>query len=387
VRHYQNDLRGQWDYAAAVLNGLVSNCGLANRRLAQACLHASGYRLEDRLLVPEAGLEAAFASASLARELKLARKDPLGRFDERAVQWEVGRPWMDELALELARSIGPEPVGERQRFRVLITHDVDRTTAFEPTAFLNALLKSIGIRRAACLGLRTAFSPNALVENIGRLVEFERAQGVGAYYFMMAGPYGLGRFGTRTDIHWGRSKEIARMVDAAGMTVGLHGSFAACESNSYGQEKERLEQATGLRITTHRNHYLRFDSEKMASQLEAAGITHDFSVGFSSRMGFRAGLGSVYRAYDWVNGRTAELRLVPLLFMDNLLLRTDIEATFKALCDSLLAVKRVHGCVSLLFHPETFLIEPRAWQFFQDIIAWCREAGADLSGNLPTTSP
>ncbi len=86
------------------------------------------------------------------------------------------------------------------------------------------------------------------------------------------------------------------------MTVGLHGSYYAREQDSYRAEKERLEQVLGTAVTTHRNHYLRFDPMRMWSQLEAAGIRHDFSVGFNYRLGFRAGCARAYRGFDLLAG-------------------------------------------------------------------------------------
>lgn len=55
----------------------------------------------------------------------------------------------------------------------------------------------------------------------------------------------------------------------------------------------------------------------------------------------------------------------------------------KVLCEALIQVKRVNGCVAILFHPETFLVARDTWTFFQDIVDWCQDAGADLSGQLP----
>jgi hypothetical protein len=46
--------------------------------------------------------------------------------------------------------------------------------------------------------------------------------------------------------------------------------------------------------------------------------------------------------------------------------------------------KKVQGCVSLLFHPEWFLIGKQPLAFFKDTLALCKEMGADLSGALPT---
>jgi len=376
-------VRARQGYAAALVFDLLRSRGLAADLLSQARLDPqAGLILGQTCLLAPAVLEDIFASASLARELATGHRDDIARFDERAITWDLTRPWVDLLAGGIADTLCSGRGESPAEFKVIITHDVDRTTACEFTSLASAVLKLTGLRRAHCLPRSTVLSRLALARHVERILAFEQHQGVGACYFMMAGPYGLGRHGTRTDIRWAVSREIAGLVRAAGMTVGLHGSFAAAETGSYGEEKDRLEQVVGVPVTAHRNHYLRFDPLRMVAQLETAGIAYDFGMGFTGRFGFRAGLGSLYRAFDWSRNQPARLRLVPLLFMDNLLLASDIEVVFQSLVAALREVQAVGGCVSLLFHPESFLVEPRTWTFFERVIGWCHDQGADLSGKL-----
>jgi hypothetical protein len=334
-------------------------------------------------------LGSVFDSLCLQREQVLGKRDRLDRLDENTLTWDVTRPWVDLRARELSGDQGRQsPTGLRRsaRFSVVVAHDVDRTSAREPTALLNAILKLTGIRTASCLGLAQAWSPRALVRNVERLLDFEREQGIGAHYFMLAGPYRFGRYSTRTDIRWSSAREIARLTRAAGMRLGLHGSFHARDRNSYREEKDRLEQAIGGAITTHRNHYLRFDPVKLYAQLEEAGIRFDFSVGFVTRIGFRNGCGHCHRAFDLQNQRPASVYSVPQLFMDTVLQHRDPPEVLSELRAALLEVQKVRGCVCLVFHPETFLMDGRAWPFFEQTIRMCQAMGADLSGRLPEVS-
>ena len=267
----QNEqLSARRSHAAGLLLDCLAASGAAGPSSPSFLLQAEGLSAAGRPLVSPAELDAIFCSASLTRELQTGRKEVLGRFDERALGWDISIPWIDRRAQTLSHGTGA--AGAPDGFRVIMTHDMDRTTGCEPTALLNAFLKAGGLRRSSCLGLRDTLSSGALVRNVARLLEYEQAHGIGALYFMMAGPYGMGRYANRTDIRWRTSREIARLVQEARMEIGLHGSFHAREQNRYAEEKQRIEQVVGCALRAHRNHYLRFDPERLPAQMEAAGL-------------------------------------------------------------------------------------------------------------------
>jgi|GEM_PF-3185565 len=337
--------------------------------------------LPQDVVVAEELLERVYSSVTLQRELATGRADPMGRFDEEAIAWEIAKPWIDLAAKEIAGRAGLN--GKERHFGVVVTHDVDRTTGFEPTSILRSLLQAWRLRKDPWLSLGLSLSPGALLDNIRRLLEFESAQGVGATYFMMSGPCGLRRHSSRSDIRWSVSRKIAEEVRQAGMTVGLHGSYYARERNSYPDERARLEEAIRAPVTCHRNHYLRFGTTEVWSQLEAAGIRYDFSVGYASRMGFRAGTARPYPTFDLAHRRPSRVIAVPLLYMDAAHEDSNHAESFARFRVALEQVKAVQGCVSVLFHPELFLVDKGLWPMFQEMIALCRELGADLSGRLP----
>ena len=344
-----------------------------------------GLELPGGATVTTADLEAVFASISLARELETRKLDSLGRFDETALTWDVSKPWVDLRALDLAARTDQQQGMATDRevaYSVHITHDIDRTTLLEPFSLVKSAAHTIGLKRAESTSLGTALTPKALLKGLEGLLNYERTLGIGARFFMLSGPFGLGRHGSRTDSRWASWRESARMIQEAGMPIGLHGSFAASDRNSYREERERLEQALGQAVTTHRNHYLRFDTARICTQLETAGIRHDFSIGYASRMGFRSGSARAHRMFDLARDRESRLLAVPLLFMDSHLLDGDPATTLRELQDALSQVKKVGGEVSLLFHPELLLLDPGAWPFFEKVVHACLDMGADLSGRL-----
>ena len=384
MTEYDLVLNSERIHAAGIIIDWLVNHGIKPVSTDYSQLNEKGLLINDIPVINFVELDEIFASTTLSREKIVGALDGLGRFDEERITWDVSKPWIDFRLQALAKSLDPSfDLDTGGQFRVIVSHDVDRTTGFEPTALLNALMKVGGIRKFPCLGLRTVFSPLALLRNIEHLLEYEESHGIVAIYFMLAGPYGVDRYSSRTDINWSVSRQIVQLVKHAGMRVGLHGSYSARELNSYREEKKRIEDVLGLPITTHRNHYLRFDSDKLPSQLDDAGIVYDFSVGFTNRIGFRGGYSGACRTFSFVNNQAARVISIPLLFMDSMMLGRDPGQVLPALRRSLEDVQRVNGCVSILFHPESFLVDNRFFLLFKSVIQLCEELGADLSGDLP----
>jgi hypothetical protein len=69
--------------------------------------------------------------------------------------------------------------------------------------------------------------------------------------------------------------------------------------------------------------------------------------------------------------------------MDTVLQHLSPQEMLARLRGALSHVKAVAGCVCLVFHPETFLIDSRARGLFTDIIAPCKDLSTGLSGSLP----
>ncbi len=339
----------------------------------------SGLDLPGLLFISSSQLDEIFAAVSLQREVAGAHYDACDLLVEHTLPWAVDVPWVDLLARRVAAPKEPS------NFQVIITHDIDRTTGWELTALVKSCLRAVGVC-SAWPSWSKAHPASAWLGNLERLLACELQQGVGAYFFMLAGPYGLRRYSSRYDVRWPQSRDMVKMIAGAGMTVGLHGSYYARELDSYAEERQRLEAVLGAPVTCHRNHYLRFDQRRVWSQLQAAGITHDFSVGFNHRIGFRSGCASAHQAYDLVRDRPAQVVSIPLLCMDGVLFHNDRSGTLQCLRAALEDVRRVDGCVSLLFHPELFLVDPSHFAMFEEVVQLCHELGADLSGRLPSTA-
>lgn len=339
-------------------------------------------RGETLLEGPE--LEHLFAVLSLEIEAK-APRDGFGRVDETADLHPAGEPWITARARQLFA-----PAAASAELTVYLTHDVDRTTGLEPTSLVKAARRTLTGNPGQWLTLPQALDHAHMGRRLEELVDLECSSGVRGIWFMIAGPAGLGRYDSRTDIRWRTARRAARVITERGGFVGLHGSFHAAERNSYREEAERIRRTTGQPVLLHRNHYLRLDTNRFCDQLEQAGIRVDFTLGYTARTGFRNGVCVPFRPWNRAEGRAGRLVAVPLVYMEAPGQQLDPEPMLADLELKLAAAARLGGAVSLLVHPEVFAVDRRWYAVYERIIGLCRRAGARLDHNpeslwTPTT--
>jgi len=137
--------------------------------------------------------------------------------------------------------------------------------------------------------------------------------------------------------------------------IGIHPSFY---SSTYPEkiliEKKRLEELSGNKIIKSRQHYLKFILPDTYNSLLAAGITEDYSMGFSQMPGFRAGTCKPFYFYDLKHEKATELKLFPLTFMESTLnISSDPDKAFQKMILLLEEVKKVNGTFISLWHNHT----------------------------------
>jgi peptidoglycan/xylan/chitin deacetylase (PgdA/CDA1 family) len=236
----------------------------------------------------------------------------------------------------------------------------------------------------AARALRHGISRAPGADALERCVELEREHGVTATYFFTAYPGGDGhRYdctyefadactfrGSRTTV-----ADVARTLDREGFEVGLHGSYnSALVPGRLAAEKRSLEAATGLTVTSTRQHFLHWDVRVTPRLQRDAGFTADSTLGFNRNIGFRAGttLPFLWRGVDLVE--------LPIAAHDGALLRPDAlelgvelaERTLRTLLDR---IASVGGVATLVFHPNN-LERDDYLELYRSTIAYGVERGA-----------
>lgn len=318
---------------------------------------------------------------------------------------EIDR-WLAARRRELAGAAELHPLWPGgHSFGVCITHDVDLVSpASTPRQALRSLRTSLADRprssrerlvRLARPGVRAAravyhgISAAPPADALELSVELEREHGVTASYLFTVYP---GAEASRYDCTYDfddvclfrgrrtRIGDLLRQLDAEGFDVGLHGSYnAGLAPGMLTREKTRLEAATGLTVSTTRQHFLHWDVRTTPRLQAEAGLTTDSSLGFNRNIGFRAGTSLPFRHFDLQRGEALDLLQVPLLVHDGALLRPDaleldVELAGEILRSFVDTAAEVGGLATLIFHPNN-LDRDEYVELFRTALQHGRERG------------
>ena len=91
-------------------------------------------------------------------------------------------------------------------------------------------------------------------------------------------------------------------------------------------------------------------------------ITDDYTMGYATLPGFRAGIADTYRFFDLDHDNVTNLNIHPFAVMDGTLrdyLDLNIEESFEKTAHLIDEVKAVNGTFILLWHNETLSDEKR----------------------------
>ena len=154
---------------------------------------------------------------------------------------------------------------------------------------------------------------------------------------------------------------IKRLGDYA--KVGIHPSF-----NSYLNKEKVKTEIDGLskvlnrEITTSRQHFLRLRMPLSYQILSDLDVTDDYTMGYASLPGFRAGIADTFRFYDLEHDNVTNLNIHPFALMDGTMrdyLELNVEESYEKATHLIQEVKDVNGTFVLLWHNETLSDEKR----------------------------
>ncbi len=94
--------------------------------------------------------------------------------------------------------------------------------------------------------------------------------------------------------------------------IGIHPSYASHdEDGALDNELRRLSGILKDDIRYSRQHYLRLQLPKTYQELLKHNIAYDFTMGYASQPGFRAGISQPYPFYDLSEEKETPLTIVP----------------------------------------------------------------------------
>lgn len=187
----------------------------------------------------------------------------------------------------------------------------------------------------------------------------------GLSFFFLLGDYGA--YDKNTDY---RNTAFRNLITKLGSKypVGIHPSYTSNSSDAYTsqqillKEVARLESILGAPVKRSRQHYLKLRFPETYRKLLNAGITHDFTMGYADRIGFRASTALPFYWYDLENEVVTELLIHPFQVMDVTLrhyLRMTPEQARLAVRDIRVQVEKYGGDFTCIWHNSSF---DQSWQ-------------------------
>ncbi len=310
---------------------------------------------------------AAFYLLTRYEELDRSDFDRHGRFKaENSIAFKNGfleTPVVNQYA-ELVRNAilekYPDCVFNKRETNVVPTIDIDNAFAYKN----KGLVFHFGslIKKLLRLKLET------FKEHLGTLLngdkdpynsyatqfDIHKRLGLKAVYFFLVGEKGT--YDRNLSLMNLSFQNLIKRV-AENSEVGIHPSY---NSNSVAgivqKEKQNLEKVLGDKVYSSRQHYLMMDLPETYLTLEKVGVTDDYTMGYASQIGFRAGICTPYTFYFLREERESKLTVHPFCVMDSTLKyylkisNNKVLAKVKPLFDE---VKKVNGEINVLFHNES----------------------------------
>jgi hypothetical protein len=297
------------------------------------------------------------------------------------------KPVVDELAFVIAEIISkqfPDFKIRKRSFQFRTTIDIDNAWAFKNkslTVSLGAVLKAavhgqfgeLKQRFAVSLGLQN--DPYDTYKYI-----FETYEGLPdhLYFFFLIG----NRDSYDKNISH-KNKAFRKLIAyiSTKYEVGIHPSYASNHKPwKFEKEKERLEDIIQKTVFQSRQHFLKLRFPHTYQNLLKSGITDDYTMGFASLAGFRAGTCTVFPFFDLSRNRNTELMIHPFQVMDVTLknyLHLNPEKAWQLISEIMQEVKKVNGTFISLWHNES-LNNSGQWPGWQKVFTQMTETGLNF---------
>lgn len=179
------------------------------------------------------------------------------------------------------------------------------------------------------------------------------------------------------DISAPKQLALLRQLTSRGHKIGLHPGFQTWkDSEEIALQRSCLEAVAGIKVTHCRQHWLRFSWRDTWSAQQSAHLTHDTTLMFNDRPGFRNSSALSWHPFNPQSCLQHSLNAMPTVFMDSHFydyqLMT-VTARQKAMLHWIQECHAIAGEVALLWHPHT-LNQDFGWtDGFLDAISLIRE--------------
>lgn len=291
-------------------------------------------------------------------------------FHNRAVVDE----WVMMLRKHIAKKF-PKIVFKTETPSISLTIDVDMMFSYQTKGlvrnvaaafrdFFKGNFRNLIDRKFVLLGLRKdPFNTFDKIENICKKND------IVPIFFILCSKKRTA-FDKNGNIRKKKSVEIIKRLKTFS-EIGLHPSYYSMSNKeNIFEEKKLLEEVLSQSVSKARFHFLRINIPKSYLELSEAGFTDDYTMGFASKEGFRAGTTRPFRFFDLLSNKVLPLTIHPFSVMDGSLRdyqKLSLQESEKILMQKISYIKSTNGCFQLLIHND-IMSEKGRWSGWSKLI-------------------
>lgn len=321
-----------------------------------------------------------FFLLSRYEEYLIKDKDQHGRFQPKSSYLyktkRLNQPLVDVLIGQLKEKLQskfPDLKFKSPTFKTQLTLDVDQAFMYQHKSFKRWF--GAGLRDLSQFEFRNFRTRNLIYfgwkadpwnvfESIKN--QFQNTENKPIFFFQV-GDYG--KFDKNLNYKNKNFKQLVKYV-SSWAKVGLHPSY---QSNDHYQtlveEKLRLDNMIGKPVQISRQHFIKLQIPKTYENLINLGIKADYSMGYASQTGFRAGTSQAFFWYDLHREQQTQLKIHPFCAMDVSLknyLKLNPEKARQHLTELYQIIEKNGGNFCLIAHNES-LSGHAEWQDWPEI--------------------
>ncbi len=280
--------------------------------------------------------------------------------------------WAEMLKSALLK-LYPKLQFKTRKYHFVNTIDVDNAFAYCEKGLMRTLggfgrdlahfdLKRFGDRGKSLLG-----KMQDPYDTYDYLIEIQRKYKLDSIFFWLLADYGTNDKNVLVTSRKFHSL-IKSLADYA--KVGIHPSYGSnAKPEKLKNEIRRLASITKREITRSRQHFLKLTMPDTYRRLAELGITDDYTMGFASEVGFRAGICTSYYHYDLDQEHATTLCIHPFAVMDGTLneyMQVSPEEAIELVSTLIEEVRAVNGTFIQLWHNET-LNNQGKWEGWREV--------------------
>lgn len=266
--------------------------------------------------------------------------------------------WTKKL-FEIIKLKFPQLENQEKGFRFISTIDIDNAYAYKGKGIFRTLggfSKSILNGNFNEVKKRTLVLNNKLPDHYDTysyIREIHLKNNIKPKIFILAGKYSRYDKNVKlsSTLFNKKLKELSEFCD-----IGIHPSYKSNFKDCLKDELQSLESVINKKVTISRQHFLMLKFPTTYRKLIELGIKEDYSIGYSSIVGYRAGTCSPFYFYDLLLEKETELKIYPFTFMERTLrqhLQLNTNEAQKIISENINELKDLNGLFVSLWHNES----------------------------------